>query len=199
MPAEATGRRRLAPEVRRDAILAAARPAFAGRPYGDASVAEIATAAGVSQALVFKYFESKADLAAAVVRAGAADLALARDRSDVALARPASARDRVRAALVVLLDAVARTGGFAFGVAVDEPAPVADARAEARAEWLGWLRGVLQPAAAARDALALVGFLGFMDAAAAAWAADGCPEADRWPLVDAALGALEGALGDWRR
>ena len=119
MPAEATGRRRLAPEVRRDAILAAARPAFAGRPYGDASVAEIATAAGVSQALVFKYFESKADLAAAVVRAGAADLALARDRSDVALARPASARDRVRAALVVLLDAVARTGGFAFGVAVD--------------------------------------------------------------------------------
>ena len=77
---------------------------------------DIATAAGVSQALVFKYYESKADLAAAVVRAGAADLALARDRSDAALARPASARDRVRAALVVLLDAVARTGGFAFGV-----------------------------------------------------------------------------------
>lgn len=199
MPADASGRRRLAPEVRRDSILAAARPVFAGRAYGDASVADIASAAGVSQALVFKYFESKAELAATLVRLGATELALARDRADAALGRPASARDRVRSALVVLLDAVARTSGFAFGEAVDEPTPVADARTEARAEWLGWLHGVLQPDAAARDTLALAGFLGFMDAAAAAWAADGCPEDDRWPLVDAALGALEGALGDWRR
>lgn len=200
MPVDDSGRRRLAPEVRREAILAAARPAFADRSYGDVSVSDIATAAGVSQALVFKYFDSKAGLAAAVARAGAGDLAAARDRADAALPGGVGARDRVRSALLVLLDAVARADG-AFGLAAtrDDPAPAAEARAAARAEWLGWLRGVLQPDPSPRDTYALAGFLGFVDAAAAAWAAAGCPVAERAALVEAALGALEGALGDWRR
>ena len=29
------------------------------------------------------------------------------------------------------------------------------------------------------------------------WGNKGCPEEDQWALIDAALGALEGALGDW--
>ena len=34
-------------------------------------------------------------------------------------------------------------------------------------------------------------------AACQAWVDAGCPERDRHPLTEAALGALEGALGDW--
>ncbi|MBI5027533.1 MAG: TetR/AcrR family transcriptional regulator, partial [Actinobacteria bacterium] len=36
-----------------------------------------------------------------------------------------------------------------------------------------------------------------LGAAAQQWASDGCPDNDRAPLVESALGSLEGALGDW--
>jgi len=51
----------------RDAILAAARQAFAERGYDGASIRSIATAAGVDPALVHHYFGTKDELFAATV------------------------------------------------------------------------------------------------------------------------------------
>src|SRR5665648_1078179 len=50
---------------------------------------------------------------------------------------------------------------------------------------------------AARHEFALWGFFGFLDAACLCWVERGCPDDERVALVDAGLGALEGALGDW--
>jgi len=50
-----------------------------------------------------------------------------------------------------------------------------------------------------RDDFALWGYLGFLDDACLRWVHAGCPDDQRHSLVDAALGCLEGALGDWRK
>ena len=50
-----------------------------------------------------------------------------------------------------------------------------------------------------RDDFALWGYLGFLDDACLRWVRAGCPAEQRHSLVDAALGCLEGALGDWRK
>ena len=56
------GRRRLSANERRSAILDAALEVFAGRGYHGSSIDEIATAAGVSKALIYEHFPSKRDL-----------------------------------------------------------------------------------------------------------------------------------------
>lgn len=63
--------RTAAPEVRRAALLAAARQAFATRGYEGTTVAEIARGAGVAQGTVYLYFDSKE----AIARAFAEELA----------------------------------------------------------------------------------------------------------------------------
>jgi len=63
-----TARRRLAPDDRRAAILAAAGEAFSRRPYADVSMTGIADAAGVSAPLVVFYFGSKRALYLEVLR-----------------------------------------------------------------------------------------------------------------------------------
>ena len=50
-----------------------------------------------------------------------------------------------------------------------------------------------------RNDFALWGYLGFLDDACLRWVRDGCPDDQRHSLIDATLGCLEGALGDWRR
>ena len=59
---------------------------------------------------------------------------------------------------------------------------------------MGALRG---PGEQARHRYALWGYLGFIDAACLHWVERGCPDEERWGVIDAALGALEGGLGDW--
>ena len=80
-----------------------------------------------------------------------------------------------------------------------EPEPAASIRREARRESVDRLHDLLLPDQGARDEYALWGFHGFLDVACLRWVATGCTEDDRWSLIDAALGALEGALGDWGR
>jgi AcrR family transcriptional regulator len=65
--ARRTGRRPGHPDTR-EAILAAARDAFAERGYGGASIRSIATGAGVDPALVHHYFGTKDDLFMAAVQ-----------------------------------------------------------------------------------------------------------------------------------
>ncbi|HEX2704370.1 MAG TPA: hypothetical protein VHM65_01320, partial [Candidatus Lustribacter sp.] len=110
------------------------------------------------------------------------------------------ARDRVRASLLVYLDHIGeRSTGWAapFLHAGNDPDPAAEVRRQARGASVGRLRALLQPSVAPRHDYALPGFFGFLDGACLEWVRRGCPEHDRHPLVEAALGALEGALGDW--
>ena len=60
-------RRRLSGVERREAILAAAMAVFAERGYHGASVDDVASAAGVSKALIYEHFPSKKDLHASLV------------------------------------------------------------------------------------------------------------------------------------
>ena len=190
-------RRRLGPEERRAVILAAARAAFATASYAEVGVPEVARRAGGSPAIVFHYFGSKEGLYAALLEADLNDLAERQQAADAALPPTTSARDRVRTWVLAHLDHVA---AHARGsLAREEPVATAAIRDRAREKDLAFLAEILQPADAVRDRFALLGFLGFLDAVGAAWASDGCPEDDRHPLVEAALGALQGGLGDWRR
>ncbi len=67
-------------------------------------MADVAALAGVSEPLVFRYFPTKADLHAAVVRGWAEDLAARQDAAVAAVPPGAPVRDRVRALLEVLAD-----------------------------------------------------------------------------------------------
>lgn len=58
--------RRLAPAARRDQIIDVGAEQFAARPYEQVHMAEVATVAGISRALVYRYFPTKRDLFAAV-------------------------------------------------------------------------------------------------------------------------------------
>lgn len=193
-------RRRLDPEERRQAIVAAAVDVFQAAPYAEASVAEVAAAAGGSQALVYKYFPRKADLYAAVLLDGVATFAARCDAALAALPDGVPVRDKVSAITVVRLDEVgAHPSGWASVVRVPagEPETAEVVRGEARAAEVRSLRAVLRPSVTVRHDYALTAWFGFLDAACRTWADRGCPPDERWPLVDAALGALEGALGDW--
>ena len=66
-----TSRRRLTPDARRAELLDIASRQFAGRPYDEVAMDEIAARAGVSRALRYRYFPTKATLFAAVYRMAA--------------------------------------------------------------------------------------------------------------------------------
>ncbi len=193
-------RQRLGVGARREAILAAATQAFAGAGYEQVSVASIGAAAGVSEALVFKYFGGKAGLYASVVQAQLEQLAERQRAALSALPANTSARDQLRVVIEAFLDHVqqlAATWANPFVTAPSEPEPVQRLRSEYQARFVEALNARLPPHHGRRDRLALVGFVGFLSAVSHAWAEQGCPPDDRAPLVTATLGALQGALGDW--
>jgi len=83
-------------EDTRRAIMAAARQAFAQHGFEGATNAEIAAAANVTSAAMYRHFESKADLYAAVVHDALAELM-------PRLRRAISKEETVRAAFAALL------------------------------------------------------------------------------------------------
>ncbi len=192
-------RQRLDADARRDGILRAARELYALHPYSDVSTKQVAEAAGASAALVFHYFDSKAGLYTAVVREAIADLTAAQRAADAALPPHTSSRERVRTSLNIYLDHVGGqpvtwawplTGGV-------EPTETQEVRRRARAGYVQALSGLLGVGSWTRHHYALWGYFGFLDAACLAWVDRGCLVDDREPVIAAALGALEGALGDW--
>jgi AcrR family transcriptional regulator len=203
-------RRRLDPDARRGAILDAAADAFAERPYDEVTISAIAGQAGASNALLYRYFAGKEDLYAEIVRLAISDL-LERQATELrGLPPKAPVRDRVRAATEVYLDHIAgHPAAWALPLTRpgSEPAAVAAIRAEARREYVERLRALLAAGASGasgaagaasakpRFDYAVWGYFGFLDAACLHWVERGHPDADRAPLVEAALGALEGALG----
>jgi AcrR family transcriptional regulator len=194
-------RQRLDPADRRAALLEAAAAEFARDPYPQVSLGSVARRAEASEPLVYRYFDGKAGLYTAVVEGQIADLTARHDEAQATLAPHVAARDRVRAALLVHLDAVADApawGGPLAGSAGDPPAAAAAREAYREAE-VARLRAFLLPGQRLRQDLALRGWLGFRDELARRWAAAGTPDDERWPIVETCLGALEGALGDWGR
>ncbi|MDO5697243.1 MAG: helix-turn-helix domain-containing protein [Dermatophilus congolensis] len=192
-------RRRLDAEERREAILQAAARLFADASYSQVSAAQIAAEAGSSQALIFHYFGSKAGLYAALMTRAVDSMVEAQKAADAALPQGNSARDRVRTSLEVYLDRIAAhpanwASGFTGG---DEPAEGQQIRRDARAAYVSMLRDLLGTSDWARHEYAIWGYFGFVDTACLRWVEQGCPANERNPLIDAALGALEGALGDW--
>lgn len=73
--------RRLPRAQRREQVLAAATDAFAVRGFSGTGLDDIAVAAGVSRAILYRHFESKTDLYRAVLRR-------ARERLDEAVGEP---------------------------------------------------------------------------------------------------------------
>ncbi len=193
-------RRRLAPEARRESILAAASSAFTNTPYEQVQVGAVAEAAGASEALVFRYFGTKAGLYAAVVDAAIAELAARRRAALDALPAGVPVRDRVQAIIGVYLDHVAE-GALGWSAPLlapgAEPEPVRAVRRAARDADVAALRALLGVGPWLRHEYAVRGSLGFLDAVGQEWVARGCLDDERESLVAAAVGALEGALGDW--
>jgi AcrR family transcriptional regulator len=193
-------RLRLDTQQRRDAILEAAGRCYAAAPYAEVSVAEIAEAAAASQALIFHYFGSKAELFAELISVSIQQLRAAQAAADAALSPGVPARDRVRASLLVYLDHIADhpAAWAAPLIGAGEPAEAVAVRREARAQYVQTLAALLPPDTGRHD-YALWGYFGFLDQACLHWVELGCPDDQRHSLVESALGALEGALGDWGR
>lgn len=192
-------RKRLQTEERRGEILRAARERYAQGTFTEVTAADIAEAAGASQALVFHYFDTKAGLYAAVVRDAVERLAQAQRRAVAAVPEGAPVRDRVRASLLVYLDHIAshaRAWAFPLVGGVEPPEAI-EIRRTARAGYVDALRALIGESDWARHEYAFWGYFGFLDQACLRWTERGCPNAERDALIDAALGSLEGALGDW--
>jgi len=66
-PRRAAGPTRLAAEHRREQLIAAATPLFAQRGFEGTTTAQIAKAAGVSEAIIFKHFAHKEELYEAIL------------------------------------------------------------------------------------------------------------------------------------
>jgi AcrR family transcriptional regulator len=192
-------RQRLDPDARRGAILTAAADVFASKTYGEVTIAMIAARAGASDALLYRYFTGKENLYTEVVSAALADL-LARQGAVLdRLPSGVPVRDRVREATVVYLDHIA-AHPIAWATLLRsgaEPSTATLLRSQARGEYVDRLRRLLTPSSQPRHEYALWGYFGFLDAACLHWVDGGCREDERWPLIESALGALEGALGDW--
>ncbi len=192
-------RRRLDVAARKEAILAAARDCYAEAPYAEVSVAAIAEAAHSSTALVFHYFNTKAELYAQVVSQAVTALSSAQQDAIGALGATASKRDRLRVSIQLYLDHIAshpRTW-VAPLLGGEEPSEAVDVRRRARAGYVAALADLLKPSPWARHEYALWGYFGFLDQVCLRWVERGCPAEERELLTEAALGALEGALGDW--
>ena len=129
------------------------------------------------------------------------ELAECTRRADDALPEGSSARDRVRTSVLTYLDFIAERspGWMAYQIlAGHEPGEAARVRQEAREAAVRALAEVVGGSRGHRDDFAFWGYLGFLDDACLRWVHAGCPDDQRHSLIDAALGCLEGALGDWR-
>lgn len=194
---ESLPRQRLDVDERREMILCAASELFAAEGYDKVSVAQIASRAQSSTALVFHYFGSKAALYVAVLDASMLKLAEGQRSAAASLPQYASGFDKLRAALNVYLDAIAANpkswaipllGGV-------EPEEALAARAEAYQEGVEVLYQTLKPAGSAHNDFALWGFFGFVRHACLRWVDRGCLPEERPALMDSMIGVMHGALG----
>jgi AcrR family transcriptional regulator len=103
-------RRRLSSERRRESILEAAIPAFAEQGYDGVRTQDLASSAGVSEALIYQHFENKRDLYSEAMRNSSQSLPA---RILEATSGSADAGDRLERGLAAFLEFVAdRSNGW---------------------------------------------------------------------------------------
>jgi AcrR family transcriptional regulator len=188
-------RRRLDAAQRRTAILDAARTAFGAGAgaYQQVALSRIAETAGASEALVLRYFTSKAALFVEVVREAIAILLERQQQADEALPATTDPLERIAVSARVYLDFVAAVPhGWAgpLRTPFGEPPEAEALRVALRAHYVDLMGRLFDRG----SELAFHGYLGFLDAACLAWVEAGCPGPEREPLVAKAVGALRGAL-----
>ncbi len=184
MPARPLPRTRLDPDERREQLLEVAIATFGSRPYGEVTIAEIATRAGVSKGLVFNYFDSKRQLFREVLRVAVARADLASD-PDPAL----PAADRFRIGLERFVTVVAQSPYLLPAVAADaEVRAIVDAAYHSVAGRMIERMGV-SPTPRLRHAV--LGWLEFVRATTASWVAD--PGLSREELIELQVSTFRAA------
>ena len=120
-------------------------------------------------------------------------------RPDDTLPEGSSARDRVRTYLDFIAECSPGWVTYQVLAGHDPGDEAARVRRQAREAAVAALAEVVGGSRGHRDDFALWGYLGFLDDACLRWVRAGCPDDQRHSLINATLGCLEGALGDWRR
>ena len=191
-------RTRLEPEARRAQLVDVGLQMLGSRPLDQVAVDDVATAAGISRALLFHYFPTKRHFHVAVAEA-AADELLARTDPDPAL----PPRARLRAAVAAYVDHVAdkRDAYVAFvrGSSGGDPEILAVYDRTRTAFTLRVLDGLglLDPPPRLR--VAVRGWVAFTEEVTVDWLArEDLTRAQLVDLLDEALVALVTmTLGDW--
>lgn len=190
-------RKRLSTEQRRHNILTAARGHFAEHVYSEASLPSIASDSESSQSLIYHYFSSKAGLHAAAVQLSLEEQRARRAAAVDALEDGQPVHYRMEILLLTHLDGLLADPLVRAGTA--EPQETLVIRREAEQQLSQEIAAVLGVGNDfARHRWAVTGIIGFLHRAADIWAREGAPADQRRPLIEATLGALQGALGDWR-
>jgi AcrR family transcriptional regulator len=182
---------RLAVDERRRQLLEAGARVFTERSYDDASMAEVARAAGISKGLLYHYFPSKRDLFVATLEAAAAEL---RDitQPDPSLPLQEQLVNAVDAYLGWIeehADSYSKLLESASG-SDDVRSYMAQVRTETVERMLGAVVRSGDPAAVRT---AMHGFLWFMDGACLEWLAN--RDLTREQLRDMLVTTFAGALG----
>ena len=191
-------RSRMAPEQRQALIISAAIDVFSTSAYEATPLVRIAKAAGTSEALIHKYFDNKATLYAQALATTYREL---RERQKDADHPEHATRERICTGLLVYLDFLAeQPPGWAAILAHpgNEPQPAVEVRTNAIQDYASTIVDMIGGIHLDRDLYAINGFFGFLAVACLRWIEQGCPDDHRHSLIDAALGGLQGALGDWR-
>ncbi|WP_439031768.1 TetR/AcrR family transcriptional regulator [Gordonia terrae] len=118
----ATTRRRLTPEARRAELISAGERLFGESPYDEVRMDDVASAAGVSRALMYRYFPDKRSLFVAVVDALSERMIA---RTVVAIDPRATPFEKIRTAVLGYLDAYAEhphaADSIVLGAGASEP------------------------------------------------------------------------------
>jgi AcrR family transcriptional regulator len=162
-------RTRLAPDDRRERVLAAATTLFENEPYDQLTTQRLAEGCGVSEGLVYHYFGTKRGLYVACVERKLSELV--RSIRDPGADLPIE--ERLRGAIDSYLDFVERfprgyTAVLGGGIGTD--AEVEGLVEDARARFCRLIvrgLGVEQPSP--RFDLAVYGWMGFVEAACTRW------------------------------
>jgi AcrR family transcriptional regulator len=182
---------RLGVDERRRQLLEAGARVFTERSYDDASMAEVARAAGISKGLLYHYFPSKRDLFVATLEAAAAELREITE-PDPSLPLPeqlVTALDAYLAWIEEHADSYAKLMESASG-SDDVRSYMAQVRASTVERML---EAVVRSGDPAAVRTALHGFLWFMDGACLDWLAH--HDLTRHQLRDMLVAAFAGTLG----
>lgn len=183
---------RLAPDERQRQIIEAGKALFAEHSFEEISMREVAEAAGVSKGLLYHYFPNKIELFKAAIRDAAVELSQVVEPSGEGppLAQLTGSLD----GYLAWVDEHARTWVKLVQSTATLPEArdfVLDFRTRILERVLSELAGTDSPSPALR--IALVGWLGYMDAAILDWIDH--RDLERAQLRDMLLGAFAAALG----